>query len=67
MPFGTSLIHRESLLRVSGEERNPYILISFHSSGSTSNQWRKLENQWFPGSGDELEVFFSGSYGCIKS
>ncbi|CAL9070121.1 unnamed protein product (mitochondrion) [Musa banksii] len=49
MPFGTSLIQRESLLRVSGEERSPYILISFHSSGSTSHQWRKLSNQWFPG------------------
>ena len=40
---------RESLLRVSGEERSPEILISFHSSGSTSNQWRKLKNPWFPG------------------
>ncbi|KAK9082374.1 hypothetical protein Syun_031977 [Stephania yunnanensis] len=39
----------ESLLRVSGEERSPEILISFHSSGSTSNQWRKLKNPWFPG------------------
>lgn len=50
MPFGRSLLKRESsLLRVSGEERSPEILISFHSSGSTSNQWRKLKNQWFPG------------------
>lgn len=49
MPFGRSLLHRESLLRVSGEERSPEILISFHSSGSTSNQWRKLKNPWFPG------------------
>nr|YP_010250667.1 ribosomal protein L10 [Nymphaea hybrid cultivar]QTV76323.1 ribosomal protein L10 [Nymphaea hybrid cultivar] len=49
MPFGISLLQRESLLRVSGEERSPEILISFHSSGSTSNQWRKLKNPWFPG------------------
>lgn len=42
LPFGRSLLQRESLLRVSGEERSPEILISFHSSGSTSNQWRKL-------------------------
>ena len=49
MPFGKSLLQRESLLRVSGEERSPEILISFHSSGSTSNQWRKLKNPWFPG------------------
>nr|UPI49072.1 ribosomal protein L10 [Comandra umbellata] len=49
MPFGRSLLQRESLLRVSGEERSPEILISFHSSGSTSNQWRKLKNPWFPG------------------
>ncbi|CAN6454895.1 unnamed protein product [Victoria cruziana] len=44
MPFGISLLQRESLLRVSGEERSPEILISFHSSGSTSNQWQKLKN-----------------------
>nr|BDG69857.1 ribosomal protein L10 [Pseudotsuga sinensis var. wilsoniana] len=25
------------------------IIISFHSSGSTSNQWRKPKNPWFPG------------------
>lgn len=49
MPFGKSILQRESLLRVSGEERSPEILISFHSSGSTSNQWRKLKNPWFPG------------------
>nr|YP_010853325.1 ribosomal protein L10 [Syzygium samarangense]WGM81743.1 ribosomal protein L10 [Syzygium samarangense] len=49
MPFGRSLLQRESLLRVSGEERSQEILISFHSSGSTSNQWRKLKNPWFPG------------------
>lgn len=49
MPFRRSLLQRESLLRVSGEERSPEILISFHSSGSTSNQWRKLKNPWFPG------------------
>nr|WRW54399.1 ribosomal protein L10 [Styphnolobium japonicum] len=48
MPFGRSLLQRESLLRVSGEERSPEILISFHSSGSTSNQWRKLKKR-FPG------------------
>nr|UPH84009.1 ribosomal protein L10 [Garcinia mangostana] len=47
MPFERSLLQRES--RVSGEERSPEILISFHSSGSTSNQWRKLKNLWFPG------------------
>jgi hypothetical protein len=47
MPFGRSLIQTESLLRVSGEERSPEILISFHSSGSTSNQGRKLD-QGFP-------------------
>lgn len=45
-----SRIQRETLLRVSGEERSPEILISFHSSGLTSNQWRKLKNLWFPGS-----------------
>ena len=49
MPLGRSLLQRESLLRVSGEERSPEIPISFHSSGSTSNQWRKLKNPWFPG------------------
>jgi hypothetical protein len=48
MPFGRSLLQRESLLRVSGE-RYPEILILFHSSGLTSNQWRKLKNLWFPG------------------
>nr|ARX11192.1 ribosomal protein L10 [Triglochin maritima] len=37
------------LSRVSGEERSPEIPVSFHSSGSTSNQWRKLKNPWFPG------------------
>ncbi|KAI8022103.1 hypothetical protein LOK49_LG03G02124 [Camellia lanceoleosa] len=47
MPFERSLLQRESLLRVSGEERSPEILISFHSSGSTSNKWRKLKNIWF--------------------
>nr|WLE73535.1 ribosomal protein L10 [Thonningia sanguinea] len=48
MPFGRSLLQRD---RVSGEDRSPApeILISFHSSGSTSNQWRKLKNPWFPG------------------
>nr|UPI48987.1 ribosomal protein L10 [Balanophora reflexa] len=25
------------------------IIISFYSSSSTSNQWRKLKNLWFPG------------------
>nr|UTS76862.1 ribosomal protein L10 [Tiquilia plicata] len=49
MPFGRSLLQKQSLLRVSGEERSPEILISFHSSGSTSKQWRKLKNPWFPG------------------
>nr|YP_008802497.1 ribosomal protein subunit 10 [Asclepias syriaca]AGZ63032.1 ribosomal protein subunit 10 [Asclepias syriaca] len=49
MPFGRSLLQKKSLLRVSGEERSPEILISFHSSGLTSNQWRKLKNLWFPG------------------
>ena len=49
MPLGRSLLPRESLLPVSGEESSPEILISFHSSGSTSNQWRKLKNPWFPG------------------
>nr|UTS76848.1 ribosomal protein L10 [Cuscuta vandevenderi] len=49
MPFGRSILQNKSLLRVSGEERSPEILISFHSSGSTSNQWRKLKNPWFPG------------------
>uniref|UniRef100_UPI002A82F4D8 ribosomal protein L10 n=1 Tax=Lagenaria siceraria TaxID=3668 RepID=UPI002A82F4D8 len=37
------------LLQVSIESRPPEILISFHSSGSTSHQWRKLQNPWFPG------------------
>ncbi|MCD7466975.1 hypothetical protein HAX54_004093 [Datura stramonium] len=49
MPFGRSLLQKKSLVTVSGEERSPEILISFHSSGSTSNQWRKLKNPWFPG------------------
>lgn len=53
MPFGRSLESTrsggESLLRVSGEERSLEIIISFHSSGSTSNQWRKLKNPLFPG------------------
>nr|YP_010593500.1 ribosomal protein L10 [Jasminum sambac]UBB41825.1 ribosomal protein subunit L10 [Jasminum fluminense]UBB41827.1 ribosomal protein subunit L10 [Jasminum kitchingii]UOL65105.1 ribosomal protein subunit L10 [Jasminum nummularifolium]UOL65106.1 ribosomal protein subunit L10 [Jasminum pauciflorum]UZO68698.1 ribosomal protein L10 [Jasminum mackeeorum] len=49
MPFGRSILQKKSLLRVSGEERSKEILISFHSSGSTSNQWRKLKNPWFPG------------------
>ncbi|PHT74827.1 hypothetical protein T459_22104 [Capsicum annuum] len=49
MPFGRSLLQKKSLLRVSGEERSPEILISFHSGGSTSNQWRKLKNPWIPG------------------
>jgi len=49
MPFGRSVLQRETLLRVSGEERSPEILILFHSSGLTSNQWRKLKNLWFPG------------------
>nr|QKE23570.1 ribosomal protein L10 [Teucrium ornatum] len=49
MPLGRSLLQKKSLLRVSGEERSTEILISFHSSGSTSNQWRKLKNPWFPG------------------
>ncbi|KAI8022115.1 hypothetical protein LOK49_LG03G00144 [Camellia lanceoleosa] len=48
MPFRRSLLQRERLLRVSGEERSPEILISFHSSGLTSNQRRKLKNLWFP-------------------
>ena len=45
-----SRIQRETLLRASGEERSPEIPISFHSSGSTRNRWRKLKNPWFPGS-----------------
>ncbi|GKA93342.1 hypothetical protein Tco_0815328 [Tanacetum coccineum] len=49
MPFGRTLLQRESLLRVSREERSLEILILFHSSGLTSNQWRKLKNRWFPG------------------
>ena len=48
MPFGRSLLQKESLLRVSEEERSPKILISFHSNGLTSNQWQKLKNPWFP-------------------
>lgn len=49
MAFGRSLIQKESLLRVSEEEGSPEILILFHSSGLTSNRWRKLKNLWFPG------------------
>ena len=49
MPFGRSLLQRESLYRVSGEERSPEILILLHSSGLPSNQWRTLKNLWFPG------------------
>ncbi|KAJ7980238.1 Ribosomal protein L10 [Quillaja saponaria] len=44
-----SLVQRESLSRIGGEEKSPEILMSFHSSGLTSNQWRKLKNLWFPG------------------
>ncbi|TYJ00675.1 hypothetical protein E1A91_A13G101900v1 [Gossypium mustelinum] len=44
-----SLLQKESLYRVSGEERSPEIPILFHSSGSTNNQWRKIKNPWFPG------------------
>nr|YP_010836972.1 ribosomal protein L10 [Ficus carica]WGC92364.1 ribosomal protein L10 [Ficus carica] len=51
MPFGRSSLQRESLLRVSGEERSPEILILFHASGFFSNQWRKLKNLWIPGLG----------------
>lgn len=29
--------------------RGTDIQVSFHSSGSTSQQWRKLKNLWFPG------------------
>lgn len=47
--FYRSIIRKTSLSRVSGEDRSREILISFHSSGSTSNQWRKLKNPWFPG------------------
>ncbi|KAI5653905.1 hypothetical protein M9H77_31092 [Catharanthus roseus] len=46
MPFGRSLLQKKSLLRVSGKERSPEILISFHSSGLTSNQWRNLKNPY---------------------
>lgn len=54
MPFRSSLLQRESSLRLggqtlSGEERSPEILILFHSSGLTSKQWRKVKNLWFPG------------------
>nr|YP_009730997.1 ribosomal protein L10 [Epirixanthes elongata]QBB73158.1 ribosomal protein L10 [Epirixanthes elongata] len=50
MPFISILQREKSMLRLSGEERSPEeILISFHSRGSTSNQWRKLKNTWFPG------------------
>lgn len=62
MPFGKSLLQRESLYRVSGEERSPEILISFHSSGSTSNQWRKLKNPWFPG----RTPFRPSCFGTVK-
>nr|YP_009400324.1 ribosomal protein L10 [Stratiotes aloides]ARX11221.1 ribosomal protein L10 [Stratiotes aloides] len=52
--FGRSFQEKERkyvlhLEIVSREERSPDILVSFHSSGSTSNQWRKLKNPWFPG------------------
>ncbi|CAN4077040.1 unnamed protein product [Withania somnifera] len=49
MPFGRSLLQKKSLLQVSREERSPEILISFHSGGSTGNQWKKLKNPWFLG------------------
>ncbi|WOG86522.1 hypothetical protein DCAR_0205733 [Daucus carota subsp. sativus] len=49
MLFGKTILQRESLLRVIGEERSPEILISFHSGGSTYNQWRKLKYPWFSG------------------
>ena len=75
MSFRRSLLQRESFLRmkvkVSGEERSPEILISFHSSGSTSNQWRKLKNLWFPGrtpfspSGKVAQLAHSAGPTCV--
>nr|QPK67177.1 ribosomal protein subunit L10 [Erodium gruinum] len=51
MPFRRSILERERLLRESGEgRRGRSNFISFHSSGSTSRQSRKLKNPWFPGS-----------------
>nr|QXE44248.1 ribosomal protein L10 [Sciadopitys verticillata] len=42
-PIGRSILQKS---RTIGK---PEIIISFHSSGSTSNQWRKPKNSWFPG------------------
>nr|QXE43936.1 ribosomal protein L10 [Ginkgo biloba] len=46
MPFGRSLLQSKTR---DIEKISPEIIISFHSSGSTSNQWRKPKNPWFPG------------------
>lgn len=46
MPFGKSIIQRKTQ---DIGKRSPDIIILFHSSGSTSNQWRKPKNPWFPG------------------
>nr|UPI49018.1 ribosomal protein L10 [Balanophora laxiflora] len=35
--------------RIEGKFTETEIIISFYSSSSTSNQWRKLKNLWFPG------------------
>nr|YP_010736420.1 ribosomal protein L10 [Plantago ovata]WEL36403.1 ribosomal protein L10 [Plantago ovata] len=62
MSFGRSLLQKKSLLRVNGEERSTEILISFHSSGLTSKQWRKLKNLWFPG----RTLFRPSGFGTVK-
>nr|QJH91791.1 ribosomal protein L10 [Ceratozamia hildae] len=46
MPFGRSLLRSKTQ---DIEKMSPEIPILFHSSGLTSNQWRKLKTLWFPG------------------
>nr|YP_009493682.1 ribosomal protein L10 [Codonopsis lanceolata]AWN57627.1 ribosomal protein L10 [Codonopsis lanceolata] len=67
MPFRSSLLQRESLLRLGGQtqsrkDQSPEILILFHSSGSTCKPWRKLKNFWFPG----RSLFRPTSFGSGK-
>lgn len=63
MPFYRSILRKKSLLGVSVEERSTEILISFHSSGLSSKQWRKLKNLCFPG----RTLFRPSSFGTGKN
>ncbi|CAI9094195.1 OLC1v1029889C1 [Oldenlandia corymbosa var. corymbosa] len=49
MSLGRSLLRNKSLLKLSAKETPQEIIVSFHSSGLTCNQWRKLKNLWAPG------------------